>query len=273
MSSATPFTDTTLIRGRLYAGAGRLAQRTNALHRAKISGEDATATITGLAAMTPEPAQVLDIGCGRGTTTISLARRYPGAVTAIDQSPALLAAAYERLLVAGTTARIVCGDFHQLPIRDESADVAIASFCLYHSRHPERALAEISRCLHPGGHLIATTKSATSYSEIDGVLASSGIDPGAAERQSLYSAFHSGNAERIITAAGLTVCHRLDQRHVFEFTDFAHLAEYAITCPKYRPRPGHRDATAMAAALQAQDQQERAVTATSTVTYLVAARP
>lgn len=72
---ATPFTDPQRLAP-LYATAGRLAQRTGALHTAKISGEDATATITDLAAqITPAGAIVCDIGCGRGTTTLALATR------------------------------------------------------------------------------------------------------------------------------------------------------------------------------------------------------
>jgi hypothetical protein len=74
---ATPFTDPQLIAP-LYATAGRLAQRTGALHAAKISGEDATATITDLAAqVTPTNPVVCDIGCGRGTTTLALTSPTP----------------------------------------------------------------------------------------------------------------------------------------------------------------------------------------------------
>jgi hypothetical protein len=46
---AIPFTDPPQIAP-LYATAGRLARRTGALHAAKISGGDATTTITDIAA-------------------------------------------------------------------------------------------------------------------------------------------------------------------------------------------------------------------------------
>jgi hypothetical protein len=50
VTMAAPFTDPTLIRGALYATSDRLALPTSALHRAKISGADAAATIAALAA-------------------------------------------------------------------------------------------------------------------------------------------------------------------------------------------------------------------------------
>ena len=88
---AIPFTDPHRLAP-LYATPDRLARRTGALHAAKISGEDATATITELAARgAPARPVVCDIGCGRGTTTIDLATRLaPRQVVAVDRSPLLL---------------------------------------------------------------------------------------------------------------------------------------------------------------------------------------
>ncbi|WP_203837560.1 class I SAM-dependent methyltransferase [Winogradskya humida] len=101
------------MRGPLYAAAAPLAQRTRSLHRAKTTGADATATITILAAATnPLPNRVADIGCGRGTTTVALARQYPSAaIVAVDQSPALLAVVADRLRAQNHEALLVSADF------------------------------------------------------------------------------------------------------------------------------------------------------------------
>jgi ubiquinone/menaquinone biosynthesis C-methylase UbiE len=217
---------------------------------------------------------VVDIGCGRGSTTLRLARQHPtAAVVAVDQSPALLDIVRGGLTAQNRRLHLVAADFHHLPIACTSADVAVAAFCLYHSPRPELAIAEIARCLRSGGHLIVTTKSADSYRNIDTLIAEGGLDPDAPRRPSLYQTFHTGNAEHLVTAAGLHVRHRVDQEHTFRFTDLAHLAEYAATSPKYRlpaeltSQPGR-----LASALRHRVPDGPATT-TSTVTYLVAARP
>ena len=102
-SPASPFTDPSQVRGSLYASAGRLTRRTSALHRARVHGRHAAEVIADLAAeATATSAPVIaDIGCGRGTTACTLARRLPQArIIAIDLSAALLTAAKSRLPAA-----------------------------------------------------------------------------------------------------------------------------------------------------------------------------
>lgn len=185
---AAPFTDPDLVAGTLYATAERLAQRTGALHAAKISGGDATATIVELAVLcAPLHAVVCDIGCGRDTTTLQLARRLaPAQLLALDQSHTLLGTVRDRLGPAGYAVETVRADFHHLPLPTASIDVAVAAFCLYHSAHPEQVVAEIARCLTPGGRAVLVTKSADSYQEIDQLIAEAGLDLRAQTRPRLY---------------------------------------------------------------------------------------
>lgn len=269
-----PFTDPTLVAGALYAAPARLTQRTTAMHRAKVSGADATDTITALAAATgTAPDVIIDVGCGRGTTTVRLARQYPSAaILAIDQSPALLTVVRGRLPAQRRRTALVAADFHHLPLPTAYADLAVAGFCLYHSPQPQHALAEIARCVRPGGAIIATTKSADSYHHIDALIAASGLDPDADRRPSLYQTFHTGNADAVTTTAGLTVQRRIDQHHTFKFTDPAHLAAYAATCPKYHLPANLTDAASLAAELRTR-LPDAALTTASTVTYLLARRP
>lgn len=128
--AGSPFTDTALVRGGLYASQDRLASRTSALHRAKVSGRHAGEVIADLAADAAgdrEHVIVADVGCGRGTTARMIAQRLPCAqVVAVDASPAMLAAARRRLTGMGGT-RLVRADFHRLPLAPGSSDVAVAA--------------------------------------------------------------------------------------------------------------------------------------------------
>ncbi|MGH3614344.1 MAG: class I SAM-dependent methyltransferase [Pseudonocardia sp.] len=270
---ATPFTDPDLVAGPLYATASRLAQRTGALHAAKISGGDATATIVDLAASSAVPSPVVcDIGCGRGTTTLRLAARLaPARLIAVDQSPALLDTMAERLGDAGHTVEAVCADFHHLPLPEASIDVAVAAFCLYHSPRPECVVADIARCLAGGGRAVLVTKSADSYHEIDQLIADAGLDPRAIVRPSLYESFH-GDTAPDITATSLRVEQVLRQRHVFGFAGLDQLASYVATSPKYHlPEHLARDVGLLSDELRRR-LPDRPVTTTSTITYVTAVR-
>ena len=212
-----------------------------------------------------------DIGCGRGTTTLQLAQRFPEAqLIAIDLSLAHLQAAQQRLPAGGAT--LVCADFHHLPFAEAGIDVAVAAFCLYHSPRPGLVVAEIARGLDPCGRAIIVTKSANSYYQLDTLVAASGLDPTADRRPSLYTSFHSANATRI-AGQHLSVRRVIHQRHIFRFTNLAHLAAYLATNPKYQlPAEIAAAPQELAAALRRRV-GERTVTATSTVTYVEAFRP
>jgi ubiquinone/menaquinone biosynthesis C-methylase UbiE len=272
-STTSPFTDPRQVSGPLYASADRIARRTSALHRARVSGRHAAEVIAELAvdaAMTPARV-VADLGCGRGTTTCLLAQRLPHArVIGVDLSAALLATARSRL-PSPQRAAAIRADFHWLPFRDGSCDLAVAAFCLYHSPAPERVIAEIARSLTPGGTAIIAVKSADSYRELDQVVAASGLDPAALSRPSLYAAAHSGNIEKI-AASGLPVQQVAHETHRFTFPTLADVAEYLATSPKYHlPAPVAGNPATLAAALR-QRLPDEPVRTTSVVTYLIAGR-
>lgn len=270
---AAPFTDPHFVHRALYANTERIARRTGALHAAKISGEDATATIVNLAARSsPTVRAVCDIGCGRGTTTVALALQLaPTRLVALDRSLTLLAVVRERLATANCSVEAVCADFHQLPWPDASIDVAVAAFCLYHSPSPEQVVAEIARCLAPGGKAVLVTKSADSYQEIDRLIAQTGLDPQARMRPSLYESFHSDTAPGV-AATGLQIEQVLHQEHVFRFRGLDHLAAYVATSPKYQlPERLTGEAARLAVELRSRT-PDRPLIATSTVTYVLATR-
>ena len=100
------------------------------------------------------PVDVADLGCGDGYLTIEAAR-WAKKVIAIDRSPDMLARA-KALAKRRNVSNIVWkrGELEQLPLADESVDVAVLSQALHHAVAPPRALDEAARVLKPGGRLL-----------------------------------------------------------------------------------------------------------------------
>jgi SAM-dependent methyltransferase len=274
-TTANPFTDPDLVNGTLYASADRLASRTTALHRARVSGRHAGLVIADLAeaALQPgAPALIADLGCGRGTTTQLLTAHLPAAtVVTLDLSHAMLTTAREKLAAAPGRSSPVRADFHHLPFRDSACDMIVAAFCLYHSPHPQHAAGEIARCLRPDGTAVIAVKSRDSYRELDQLIAASGLDTDALSRPSLYQSAHTTNIADII-AGSLTVGQIIHDTHRFTFPDLAAAAQYLITSPKYRLPGTVRGGTEALAIELRRRLPDRPVTTTSVVTYVIATR-
>lgn len=96
----------------------------------------------------PGDALVLDVGCGTGGTGRALKRAFPGArVHGFDAEPRALAAAR-----GPAYASLAAADANALPAADATADAAVCLDVLScRSVDPARALAELRRCLRPGG--------------------------------------------------------------------------------------------------------------------------
>ncbi len=83
---------------------------------------------------------VLDICCGTGNLAAAALTR--GArVTAIDFAPTMIEIARSKV----ASARFQVGDAEALPFLNESFDVALCSFGLWHLAEPDKALAEVAR--------------------------------------------------------------------------------------------------------------------------------
>jgi ubiquinone/menaquinone biosynthesis C-methylase UbiE len=101
----------------------------------------------------PTDARVLEVGCGTGVLTRTIAR-WPnvGEVVGIDPAPSLLGRA--RALGAEIpNITFEEADGRALPFEPESFDVVVFDSTLSHVPEPERALAEAHRVLRPGGWL------------------------------------------------------------------------------------------------------------------------
>jgi SAM-dependent methyltransferase len=101
----------------------------------------------------PPGSRVLEVGCGTGAQTVTLAVRSPGArFTSIDRSAALLAQAQARI----AEAKLANVDFHEvdvfdLPFARRSFDHVFACFVLEHLSRPVEALRTLQNVLKPGG--------------------------------------------------------------------------------------------------------------------------
>jgi SAM-dependent methyltransferase len=105
----------------------------------------------------PQDATVLDIGCGSGRwTSIAAQRTESGMVIGLDRSQGMLSA----LVVRPEPILPLLADGQRLPLRNDSVDVVLATWVLYHLPDKAAALSEICRVLKPSGRLIASTNSA-----------------------------------------------------------------------------------------------------------------
>lgn len=100
------------------------------------------------------PLRVADLGCGEGYLTLE-ASRWASKVYAIDRSTVVLDRAGE-LAARRKISNVVWkkGELEQLPLDDESVDVALLSQALHHAEDPAAALREAVRILVPGGRVL-----------------------------------------------------------------------------------------------------------------------
>ena len=99
--------------------------------------------------------RVLDVGCGGGWSSISLARAYPSASVLgvdIDQPSIHLAEANARETGVSERVRFVCQDAASLP--EGTVDVAFAFECVHDMPRPVEVLSAVRRTLAPGGSLV-----------------------------------------------------------------------------------------------------------------------
>jgi SAM-dependent methyltransferase len=109
-----------------------------------------------LANVVAPPGPVADLGCGPGAHALALARRGYD-VTGVDGSPRMVQAARTRAAREEADATFDVHDV-RVPLRfaDASLGGVLAILVLQHLPHPAVFIAEIRRCLRPGGHLLIT---------------------------------------------------------------------------------------------------------------------
>jgi len=97
--------------------------------------------------------RVLDLGCGKGTTAIYLARKCGCDVTGIDLSDELVAQGVELARRARVSHRtqFQVADAHSLPFSDGEFDVVVSQAVLVLVKDKSRVIREALRVTKPGG--------------------------------------------------------------------------------------------------------------------------
>ncbi len=97
----------------------------------------------------PEPARILDAGCGSGRNMVELARL--GTVTGVELSETSVALARER-----DVGEVIAGSVLEMPFADDSFDLAVSLDVIEHLEDDLGALRELRRTVAPGGALLVT---------------------------------------------------------------------------------------------------------------------
>jgi len=98
------------------------------------------------------PLQILDVGCGTGASSLSLARALDARVTAVDAAAPFVDRLRERAAAEGLADRVRAevGRMESLAFEDERFDVVWSEGAVYHMGFAEGARAW-RRLLRPGG--------------------------------------------------------------------------------------------------------------------------
>ena len=99
--------------------------------------------------------RVLEIGGGSGAMAAELLKRCPDVTMVVtDFDPAMVEDATRRLRPYGERVEVRQADATALPFDDASFDTVVSFIMLHHTVEWEKAMAEVTRVLRPGGKLI-----------------------------------------------------------------------------------------------------------------------
>jgi SAM-dependent methyltransferase len=111
-----------------------------------------------VAALVPEGAQVLEVGCGPGRLSIRMARQHGLDVTGLDLDPAMIERARANADRRGNRHEprpsFLVGDVASLAFPDGSFDLVVSTLSMHHWDDPSAGLAEIGRVLRPGARAL-----------------------------------------------------------------------------------------------------------------------
>jgi len=118
-------------------------------------GEDLYRQIARLTELQPQN-EVLDAACGRGISTLFLARAFGVTGVGVDSDPVLVRQAVARVREEGMegTFTFEAASLDDLPYRDDTFDVAIGEIGLAASADPARAVSELARVTRPHGCVV-----------------------------------------------------------------------------------------------------------------------
>ncbi len=151
--------DKAQVRDNLYGDPAKLGARVDLQRRFSVNPLPITDWELGLVDLSGVQ-RALDAGCGTGVFLLPLARRLlPQGATVIglDLAEGTLGRARAQVQAEGLPVECVIGDVEALPFDDNSFDLVLANYMLYHVPDLGQAIAELRRVLRPGGTLLAAT--------------------------------------------------------------------------------------------------------------------
>jgi ubiquinone/menaquinone biosynthesis C-methylase UbiE len=99
---------------------------------------------------------VLDVGCGSGSTTLAIARQVgAGGTVGVDISEPMIALARERAELERVPPRFLCADAQTYGFEPASFDLVVSRFGVMFFDDSVRAFANLRRATRPGGGLHA----------------------------------------------------------------------------------------------------------------------
>jgi SAM-dependent methyltransferase len=111
-----------------------------------------------VAAVAPDGARVLEVGCGPGHLSVQLAGQHRLEVTGLDLDPAMIARAAANTDRAanrgGRRPSFLVGDVAALAFPDRSFDLVVSTLSMHHWADPAAGLTEIGRVLRPGARTL-----------------------------------------------------------------------------------------------------------------------
>lgn len=153
----------------LYNSANDLATRVNILRENfQLETPDPTHIDALLGPL--EKKQILDAGCGIGTTLLPFGPQLhttPGMI-GIDASMAVLSFAQKKQKEIGLSPlHLVHASIEDIPFPNQHFDLVLARHMLYHVDDIPQAVREVTRVIKPSGVFMATTNSMYSRPELD----------------------------------------------------------------------------------------------------------
>ncbi len=104
------------------------------------------------------PGRILDVGCGPGSGSLGLKRRYAKAeVVALDLALPMAKLARRQAGWWRPRYAVVCGDATALPLADASIDLLFSNLCMQWIPDVPALFAEWRRVLAPGGLLLCSS--------------------------------------------------------------------------------------------------------------------
>ena len=105
----------------------------------------------------PPGSHILDVGCGAGVYSVTLAGRGYF-VEAVDGAPAMLERTRHHAAEAqvGERVRTTMGSIYHLPFHDEAFPMVVSVGVIPWLASPQEAIVELARVIKPGGYLVMT---------------------------------------------------------------------------------------------------------------------